>query len=295
MNFQTNIKEIAKIIKIVLNRINQHKVLFILLVFLQLFFLGSIGYVTATNLQHMLEGTQGVFSQLEQANLDPQKINEGQPFLPDTKLLYESYQIMKEYAFRWLAWLLIIITTIYSLLWIISGFFLEAETSLKKKFKSWGRQWLIFFCLVFSAALILWLSSLFLVKSSIFNDPHQELFYSRLKIMGFLLLGIYYFFICFAAQLNAPSLKNFLQHSIKTSIRKIHYSLPLAIFLNIFIYGAAWLLKNSLEQAESFFMVVLATIFLATVIVIARLIWIGFQQQSAKEGLRIEKEEKNNG
>ncbi len=266
--------------------INQHKAIFILLIFLQLVFLGSLGYITTTNLQQMLEGTQGILSQLEQANLDPQKINAGQPFLPDVKPLYDSYQIIKKYALRWLAWLLAILLTVYPLLWIISSFFFRAENSLKnlkRQFRDFGKQWLIFFCLIFSAALILWLSSLFLVKSSIFNDPNQEELYFRLRIIGFLSLGIYYLFICFAAQLSAPTVKAFFQRSFKTSISRIYYSLPLVLILSAMIYGAAWLLKIALEQAASFFLVVLATIFFAAVIVLARIIWIGFQQQGLRK------------
>src|SRR3989344_950622 len=259
--------------------IQKRKVFFVILILLQLIFFGALGSVTTTNLQQMLVGTQGVLNQVEQANLDPQKISDGQPFLEDITPLYQSYQLVQTYALRWLFSLAIIAVTLYAALWLGSHSFFEKYSSWKDVLQKQRKRWLYFVLLVIILGLSCFILFSVTVKASLFGDPDQERLYARLTMLGYLFLVVYYLFICAAAQIGASSLKKMFWQSFTTGIKKIRYSLPLAVILFLFIMGAGYLVKLVMELSTSFALLVSSTIFSATVIVLTRLFWIKAQQQ----------------
>lgn len=257
--------------------IRQRKAFFAILVLFQLLMLGALGSVTTTNLQEMLVGTQGVLNQVEQANLDPQKINQGQPFLEDITPLYQSYQLVQTYALRWLFSLAVIAVTLYAALWLGSHSFFEKYSSWKDVLQKQRKRWLYFIFLVVVAGLSCFVLFSIMIKASLFNDPDQEQLYGRLTLLSYLFLTIYYLFLCAATQITAPTLKGIFRQSIKGGIKKISSSLPLAVFLFLLAVGAGYLVKLTLEKSFSFSLLVLSTVFLAAVIVAARIFWIRFQ------------------
>ncbi|MBI2103260.1 hypothetical protein HYT55_05440 [Candidatus Woesearchaeota archaeon] len=272
--------DIKSLLSVTLQTIKAHQSIFSILVLLQLLLFGSVGYITTANVQHIVEGTQGILGQLDQANFDPQKINDGQPFLNDITPIYQSYQIMKKYTLRWLWGLAAIAFTLYAASWIIShSLFTASEegSSKKKNLKRISIIWTRFSILILAMGVILFLLFSIVIKASFFNDPDQEQLYDRIKIAAGIGLLFYYCFIVIAAHITARTYRAVIQQSFRTGIKKIHYSLPIAFFLNACIVGTAELIKLALERTTSFFLLLLATILLALVLVTARLLWIKTQ------------------
>ncbi len=270
--FQTVVREMGQ-------SIAHHKILFLGLIVLQLLIFTTIGLTTATYVGKVIEGTQGVLEQANQANVDPQKIQEGQPFLNDLTPIYKSYQMMKDNFLRWLSWLFLITMTLGVSVWLGSHFLLaEKESkSWKEKIKLQGKAWLRFLILITVFAVILFFLFTIMIKAAFFNDPDQEHLLSRIKWALSITATIYYFFLIFAAQLTAPTEKLFLKRSIFGGIYNIHYSLFTIVISWIAIYGAAALLSYVVQNEQSFLLLFLTTILFTIVVVLSRLFWIKTQ------------------
>lgn len=266
--------------------LSKHKVLIIILVLIQLIVFALAGYATMMNLQKVVEGTQGVLAQLEQANVDPEKINEGQPFLNDMMPIYRSYQIMKEYTLRWLGEMVAIAVTLCAGLWLGSYYCntlpgVEPRLGVKKAITIQALRWFRFtVLLLITTILFLFISSSMITFSTLEN---QDQFTSQLKNVSYLFVGIYYFFLCVAAQIAAPQLKDVFTRSFNAGVKKIHYSFPLAILLGSIIIATGYLVRMTLERSTSVILLSLATLFLAIVIVITRIVWIRSQQEFGRD------------
>ncbi len=262
--------------------IRERKRLFLLLIVGQLLVLFAMGWVTVTHVNTIVEKTQSVLSQVDQANFDPEKIDAGQPFLNSLAPIYESYQIMKENIIRWLIWLLIICSGGNGLLWLGSHALVakkSSESGQKSRWHTLLRLWLHFVLLTVGFFLSSVILFVLLVQSSFFNDPDQERLIFRIK-MAFALIGfLYYFFLCFAAQMNAPSWKSLFNSGCKAGMQRGYYSLPLLAILGGAILAAGYLLQLALEESASFILLFLATILFTSMIVIARLVWISAQHE----------------
>lgn len=260
--------------------IAHHKILFLGLIVLQLLIFTTIGLTTITYVGKVIEGTQGVLEQANQANVDPQKIQDGQPFLNDLTPIYKSYQMMKDNFLRWISWLFLITMTLCASVWLGSHFLLtEKESkSLKEKVKLYGKAWLRFLVLITIFAVILFFLFTIMIKAAFFNDPDQEHLLSRIKVALSITAIFYYVFLIFAAQLTAPTEKQFLKRSIYGGIFNIHYSLFVIIVSWVAIYGAATLLSYVVQNEQSFLLLFLTTILFTIVVVLTRLFWIKTQQ-----------------
>ncbi len=263
-----------------LHAIIDHKIIFGVLIVLQLLVFTTIGLTTATYVGKVIEGTQGVLEQANQANVDPQKIQAGQPFLNDLTPIYKSYQMMKENLQQWLRWIFLIIITLGSSVWLSSHALLseKSNNTWKQNIKIYGRAWLRFVVLVSIFAIILFFLFSIMIKAAFFNDPDQEHLLSRIKIALSIVGIVYYFFLIFAAQLRAPTEKLFLKRTISGGIFNIHYSLLVLIISWAAIYGAAALLSYVVQYTQSFLLLFLTTLLFTIVIVLSRLFWIKTEQ-----------------
>jgi len=263
-----------------LHAILNHKIIFGLLIVLQLLIFTTIGLTTATYVGKVIEGTQGVLEQANTANVDPQKIQAGQPFLNDLTPIYKSYQMMKDNFIRWLEWIFLIVITLCASVWLVSHLLLAEKNnpSWKQKVKLYGKSWLRFTILVIIFAIILYFIFTIMIKAAFFNDPDQEHLIFRIKVALSITAMIYYFLLIFAAQLTAPTEKSFFKRSLSSGLLNIQYSLLVLFISWVAIYGAAALLGYVVQNISSFLLLFLTTLLFTTVIVLSRLFWIKTQQ-----------------
>ncbi len=263
-----------------INAILDHKILFATLILIQLLIFTTVGLTTVTYVGKVIEGTQGVLEQANQANVDPQKIQDGQPFLNDLTPIYKSYQMMKDNFQRWLSWLLLITITLCASVWLGSHTLLSEKNNRpwKQKVKSYSRSWLRFVILVTIFATILFFLFTIMIKAAFFEDPDQEHLLSRIKIALSIAAILYYFFLIFAAQLTAATEKQFFRRSISAGIFNIHYSLLILVISWTVIYGAVLLVSYVVQNEQSFLLLFLTTLLFTIVVVLSRLFWIKMQQ-----------------
>ncbi len=250
--------------------VKRHKLIFILLIILQLLALIAFSYTFIIYQVKILENTQGITEAMQNANFNPDSIQAGEPFIKDIYSVYQNYNSLLEQMYLLLLWLFLLFIIFNGLLWIGSHYM----------FKEISRK--IF---------LISTASKFLASSTILLIPLMLFFYfifknniTLLSSYGWVLLiltgVVYYLLLVSLAFINIKSWKIFLKQILTKSIKKIHLTLIVLIINLIIISGSIFLIYLSSDQI---ILSIITIILLGIILVLTRLFWLACLQEENKE------------
>jgi len=246
--------------------VRKHKLIFILLVILQLLALVAFSYTIINYQVKILENAQGITQAMQNANFNPDSIQAGEPFIKDIFSVYQNYNSLLEQIYQLLLWLFLLFIIFNGLAWL-------GVHCLFRKISMAGT---VIKFLASSLALLLPLMLLFyyIFKKNI----------TLLSSSGWMLLIlaglIYYLLLVSFAFINLKSWKEFLKQILKNGFKKIHLTL-IVLLLNIsLISGSIFLIYLASDQI---FLSAITIVLLGIVLVIARIFWLACLQEEDQD------------
>lgn len=258
--------------------IQQHKILFVLLILLQIIFIVTLVYVTITYQVKILNTAQLIIEPLQNANYDAESIQQGQEFISQISGIYQAYWSLIQQVTLLAAWWLGLFLVVNGALWVLSHQMLE-----KSSWRNTGKRWIRYA----TATLVLLgpflLAIYFMLKMAIRAQIDPDKFGQMLMYLLYSLGIIYYLMINAFASLNAATWKEFAQHFGATAIRKIHRTLPVLIINLALLSGTAYLIYYFMELNQNFALMMISSGILIFLIVLTRLYWIACLQEIIKK------------
>ena len=249
--------------------VKRHKLIFILLVILQLLALITFSYTFIIYQVKILENAQGITEAMQNANFNPDSIQAGEPFIKDIYSVYQNYDSLLEQMYQLLLWLFLLFIIFNGLLWIGSHYLFK-EISRKISFTRTAIK--------------------FLALSSVLLFPLMLLFYflfknniTLLSTYGWVLLiltGIvYYLLLVSLAFIHIKSWKEFLNQILNKGFKKIYLTLIVLIINLIIISGSIYLIYLTSNQI---ILSIITVILLGIVLILTRLFWLACLQEENK-------------
>src|SRR3989338_8091778 len=115
--------------------VKRHKLIFILLVILQLLALITFSYTFIIYQVKILENAQGITEAMQNANFNPDSIQACEPFIKDIYSVYQNYDSLLKQIYQLLLWLFLLFIIFNGLLWIGVHYMLK---EISKKFSFTG-------------------------------------------------------------------------------------------------------------------------------------------------------------
>lgn len=262
----------------VAERIREHKILFIVLILLQIGFIAALAYITITYQVKILNTAQQIIEPLQNANYDAESIQQGQEFISQIAGIYQAYQSLIQQIVVLALWWLGLFLIVNGTLWVLSHQILE-----RSSWKKAGKQWIKY---VLAAVVLLGpflLAIYFILKMVIRAQIDPEKFGQILVYLLYSFGIVYYLMINAFASLNAATWKEFAKNFLTTSIKKIHRTLPVLIINFALLSGAAYLIYyfmeinqsfDFMELNQNFALMMISSGLLILLIVFTRLYWI---------------------
>ncbi len=249
--------------------IREHKILFIVLILLQIGFIAALAYITINYQVKILNTVQEIIQPLQNANYDPESIQQGQEFISQIAGIYQAYRTLIQQVLYLAAWWLGLFLVVNGALWVLSHQILE-----RISWKNIGKQWMKYAA---ATAVLLgpFLLAIYLILKGVMKaqvDPDK--FGELLKYLFYSVAGIYYLIINAFASLNAVSWKEFVGYFFTTAIKKIHRTMPVLIINLSLLSGAAYLIYYFMEINPNFAWMMAASVLLMKLIILTRLYWI---------------------
>ncbi len=213
----------------------------------------------------LLEDSQELIQPLQNANLDPNSIEAGQPFLPQDVNLYKSYQALVKNIFLLFTYLLLIYFFFNSILWALSHYLLK--NNIKEIPQIILKSAASFFFLSIPLIFLFY----FLLKKA-FLIVNQTDLKNYLILFVILIIIIYYILLHCYAYANINSWKKFLL-KIKVAIKNPSKTIPILLINLFLLIISAFSIFLSLNYNESVFLFISSTLFF-TLLVITRISWI---------------------
>ena len=249
--------------------VKRHKLIFILLVILQLLALITFSYTFIIYQVKILENAQGITEAMQNANFNPDSIQAGEPFIKDIYSVYQNYDSLLEQMYQLLLWLFLLFIIFNGLLWIGSHYLFK-EISRKISFTRTAIK--------------------FLASSSVLLFPLMLLFYflfknniTLLSSYGWVLLiligVVYYLLLVSLAFIHIKSWKEFLNQILNKGFKKIYLTLIVLIINLIIISGSIYLIYLTSNQI---ILSIITVILLGIVLILTRLFWLACLQEENK-------------
>lgn len=254
--------------------IKKRKMLFALLLFLQIIFLALSLYTSTHYLIQILEDTQGIIQPLENANYDSQSIEQGDPFTPDYLSIYNSYQSMLRTILTFSGWMILLFLTINGSIWLWSHWLLQEKKDWKSRMKEAAR----FFLKAGSSALLLVgsfavISYFVLLHYVSISDSFTKLALA-LKLLLIALLVVYYFLLSALALASTGSWRNFVKNWIKISFLTFSKTMVLFFTLVAILSASFLILYVAIEFGESVLLLLITGAINVLALVLVRIFWI---------------------
>ena len=259
------------------NSIQKHKLLFALLVILQIIFVVSSLALGAQYLIKILENTHGIIVPLENANYDSQQIEQGEP------LIYSSYKSMLKNVFSFLFWMAVLFLLLNGSIWLLSHWMLQEQQQWKIKvkegirflLKAWASAFLLFGPLAITSYYVL---IYFIKVSSSFSD-----LVIVLKYLLVVLFVVYYFFLAALAVAIYQPWRKFALAWIEISIKRFQKTV-IAFFLMVITlllgFGA---LYGAIEYGKSVTLLLFLGVLCMVILSLTRIFWIASIQEIKTE------------
>ena len=266
-----------------LNSIKKHKVLFLLIILLQIIFVVSSLWLGSLYLLKILENTQGIIGPLENANYDSQKIEQGEAFTPDYAAIYNSYQSMLKNVIIFAAGMAALFLLLNGSIWLLSHWVLQEKRSWKLRFKEslqfLLKAWASIFILFGPFKIISYYVLLHFIRiSQSFSNVALVL-----KILLIASLVIYYFLLVALAAAPILSWKQFAKMWVHASVTQFRKTvvLFLSIMLALFVSLAA--LYWAIEYEKSAALLLWLGMACIVMIGVIRIFWIATIQEIEHE------------
>ncbi len=263
--------------------IQKHKLLFLIILFLQIIFVASSLTLGAQYLIKILEDTQGIIGPLENANYDSQKIEQGEPFVPDYTAIYNSYQSMLKNVFSFCLWIAVLFLFLNGGIWLFSHWMLQEPKSWKLRMKE-GLQ---FFLKYWASAFLLLgtfdLISYYVLIHFIRLSQSFSSITFVLKILLVFLLVVYYFFLVALAAAPSSPWKKFPTIWINLSVKKIRKTAMLFLAILLTLFATLAVLYAGIEYTESVTLLLLVGLISIIMMVVTRIFWIAAMREIEHE------------
>lgn len=258
--------------------VKKHKLLFLSLLILQLFFLLSLGSLAYIYQVKIIENVQKIIEPLENAEFDAENLEAGQVFGPEILQVYQSYQALVRDIINFLLWLAGLFLIVNGAVWLLSH-------QLLGRLKS-GREWARAE-LKFAAAVLVLLGPLFVAGYYILSamvglETEMEQFISAAKIVSYVLLAGYYLLLASFAFMHLDSWKSFVKKFFKAAVAELHLTILVLAINSALIFGSLYLIYYAMNSLQNFPLVVASSLLLVIVAVLSRLFWISCLEEIAE-------------
>lgn len=264
--------------------IRKKKLLFVLLIVLQILFGVCFLYIVLKYQLKILESAQGILQQLQNANFNADTLQAGQPFLPDSLALYKSYRSLIDDIKVMVLWLAGLFLIVNGSVWIFSHYILLGKKlSWKERLQMILSQWLKFAALTIAIYGIIVVAGYFLLKYLIVQEVDVDSFGRVFQILLYSSAIVYFFLAAGFSIISASSWREFLKHFFSVAIKKIHKALLLFVVNVLAIAATLFLIYRSMEYFENFPLALFFSVIFVIIVVIARLWWIACLQELTHE------------
>ena len=265
------------------NSIKKHKLLFALIVILQIIFVASSLALGTQYLIKILEDTQGIIGPLEKANYDSQKIEQGEPFTPDYASIYNSYRSMLKKVLSFCAGIAALFLLLNGSIWLLSHWMLQEKKQWKIKIKE-GVNFL----------LKIWVSTFLLLGTFAIASYYILLHFIRvsqsfsniaivLKSLLIALFVVYYFFLAALAIAPPSTWKKFAVKWTQIAIIRFRKTAILFFTIIVTLFVSFTALYGAIEYEISVIFLLLLGIICMIILCITRLVWIAGVQEIEHE------------
>lgn len=263
--------------------IRKHKLLFVLLVILQVVFVVSSLALGSQYLLKILENAQGIIVPLENANYDSEKIEQGKPLAPDYASIYNSYRSMLKNVFSFLIWMSALFLFLNGSVWLLSHWMLLEKQHWKIK----AKEGIHFFLKAWASALLLlgpfaiisyYVLIYFVRTSSSFGDLAVVL-----KSLSAVLFVINYFLLAALAVAGVKPWKKFFLTWIEISIKRLQKTAVVFFFIIVALLLSFGALYGAVEYGKSVTLLLVLGLLCMVIISLTRIFWIATVQEITSE------------
>ncbi len=299
---------IKKGLKRTLCSIRAHKLMFILLIILQVIFLVaffsiSINYnikILNDNLQ-ILNHTNEITAPLQNLNYNLNSAEDARPLMKQMLSVYKNYRSMIKNVIYYLLWLTGLFMIINGTLWVLTHQLLRdgqtkdsqikdnqtkkgkegelGKLGLDRELIQKGLKFVILTLILFGPIMIF----IYYILSSLLKlEILISSFTNMIKIMSYLFLILYYFFLVGSAFVNVKSWKKFLKIFYIIAIKKIHWILPV-LLTNLALISLSLYLVYVFIDPKTFIPMIFFSIIFILILVLTRIFWVACLQELANE------------
>lgn len=256
------------------NSIKKHKVLFLLIILLQIIFVVSSLWLGSQYLIKILEDTQGIIGPLENANYDSQKIEQGQPFTPDYAAIYNSYRSMLKNVLYFFAWMAALFLLLNGSIWLLSHWMLQEQKQWNVKIKE-GIQFLLkAWASIFILLAPFKIASYFILLHFIRVSQSFSNIAIVLKSLLIALFVVYYFLLVALAIAPLSSWKKFASIWARISIINFRKTVVLLFIIMVALLAIFAALYEAIEYEKSAILLLLLGLFCIIILSVTRIFWI---------------------
>lgn len=258
--------------------VKKHKLLFLSLLILQLFFLLSVGSLSYIYQVKIIENVQKIIEPLENAEFDKGNLEAGQVFGPEIMQVYQSYQALVRDITNFLLWLAGLFLIVNGAVWILSHQLLGRLSSWQERAKA---------RLKFTVASLAIMGPLFIVgyyviRAMVGLETEMEQFISTVKLFSYVLLAGYYLLLASFAFLHLDSWKDFVKKFFKAAIVELHLTILVLAVNSALIFGSLCLIYYSMNHWQNFPLMIASSFLLLVITVLTRLFWISCLEEIAE-------------
>lgn len=275
-------QSLKEAIKRTCHHIHQHKLLFGMLVLLQLMVIIGIFFLAVTYPVKILEDVNGIMQPLQTANYNATNIQEGGAFSTDMLKVYQNYNALIKHVTEVILWLLGILVILEGALWIGTHklITLDKTEPIIKHLREAGTLWLKYIAI---SLLFLGIPALigYFSLNLISSEPNEEILLSIAKYTLAILGVLVYLLWCGLAIINSPW-KHLAKNWWTVSLKKIHWTL-LALVISIIIMGSLFsLIYLTMNYEPLQWVMILLSILCIPIITLLRIFWVAHAQELIK-------------
>ena len=255
--------------------IRKHKFLFILLILLQIGFIVALAYITITYQVKILNTAQEIILPLQNANYDPESIQQGKEFISQIAGIYQAYQALIQLITKLALWWLGLFLVVNGALWVLSHQIVESHSMLEQTVwrsirNKWSKYAAATIILLGPFILVIYFLLKLIVRAQIDPDKFGQMLMYLMYSFGIM----YYLMINAFASIHISSWKEFMKHFFTTAVKKIHYTLLILIINLALLSSAGYLIYYFMELNQNFALMMISSGIFIVLIVLTRLYWI---------------------
>lgn len=249
-----------------------HPLLLLVLMAMQLAYLLLFSVVAVNYQLALLQDAQSIIQPLQQADYDPNSLQEGKPFTTDTLQLYRSYRSLIHHLQSLILWVVGLFLFLNGALWIWSHQLLYPARKPQRVLLA-RRAVKYFFCAGMLSALLA-LAGYVLHRTVALEQTAADPVGKALQWFFVLFLALYYGFLVSAAFIDVMTWKQFGKVVTGVGMAKIHWTMLVAV-VNIILLAVPVIgMYYAMDAWQNFPLLVLLGVLFIVLLVFTRLFWI---------------------